>query len=48
MSNFHPGSWNVAWSVETILVGLLSFMLSDEITTGESCRRLLDSMRTGL
>ncbi|GAA5979058.1 hypothetical protein JCM21900_005959, partial [Sporobolomyces salmonicolor] len=34
MSNFHPGSWNVAWSTETILVGLLSFMLSDEITTG--------------
>ncbi|CEQ39667.1 SPOSA6832_01228 [Sporobolomyces salmonicolor] len=25
---------SVAWSTETILVGLLSFMLSDEITTG--------------
>ncbi|GAA6044028.1 hypothetical protein JCM8097_004311 [Rhodosporidiobolus ruineniae] len=34
MSNFHPGSWNVSWSVETILVGLMSFMLSEEITTG--------------
>ncbi|KAM0791040.1 hypothetical protein ACM66B_004336 [Microbotryomycetes sp. NB124-2] len=34
MSNFHPGSWNPAWSVNTILIGLLSFMLSDEITTG--------------
>ncbi|GAA5846135.1 hypothetical protein JCM3766R1_005647 [Sporobolomyces carnicolor] len=34
MSNFHPGSWNVAWSVETILIGLSSFMNSDEITTG--------------
>ncbi|GAA5954233.1 hypothetical protein JCM3765_005327 [Sporobolomyces pararoseus] len=34
MSNFHPGSWNVAWSVETILIGLQSFMNSDEITTG--------------
>ncbi|ORY54146.1 UBC-like protein [Leucosporidium creatinivorum] len=34
MSNFHPGSWNPAWSVNTILVGLLSFMLGDEITTG--------------
>ncbi|TKA52479.1 hypothetical protein B0A53_04853 [Rhodotorula sp. CCFEE 5036] len=34
MSEYHPGSWNVAWSVDTILVGLLSFMLSDEITTG--------------
>jgi ubiquitin-conjugating enzyme E2 J2 len=33
-SDFHPGSWNPAWSVSTILTGLLSFMLSDEITTG--------------
>ncbi|GAA6012817.1 hypothetical protein JCM10207_005372 [Rhodosporidiobolus poonsookiae] len=34
MSNFHPGSWNVAWSVDTILVGMMSFMMSEEITTG--------------
>jgi ubiquitin-conjugating enzyme E2 J2 len=34
MSDFHPASWNPAWSVATILTGLLSFMLSDEITTG--------------
>jgi len=34
MSDFHPGSWNPAWSIETILTGLLSFMLSDELTTG--------------
>lgn len=34
MSDFHPGSWNPAWSVATILTGLLSFMLSDEMTTG--------------
>lgn len=54
MSDFHPGSWNPAWSVATMydvtqthptlftgtdtmarrLTGLLSFMLSDEITTG--------------
>ncbi|KAK4052587.1 Ubiquitin-conjugating enzyme E2 6 [Microbotryomycetes sp. JL221] len=38
MSNFHPGSWNPAWSVNTILVGLLSFMLGDEITTGAPLR----------
>ena len=25
MTDFHPESWNPAWSVETILVGLLSF-----------------------
>ncbi|KAJ7607890.1 UBC-like protein [Roridomyces roridus] len=34
MSDFHPGTWNPAWSVATILTGLLSFMLSDEMTTG--------------
>jgi len=34
MSDFHPGTWNPAWSVATILTGLLSFMLADEITTG--------------
>lgn len=34
MSDFHPGSWNPAWSVANILVGLLSFMCSDEMTTG--------------
>ena len=34
MSDYHPESWNPAWSVSTILKGVLSFMLSDEITTG--------------
>jgi ubiquitin-conjugating enzyme E2 J2 len=34
MSDFHPGTWNPAWSVATILTGLLSFMLADETTTG--------------
>ncbi|CED84691.1 ubc-like protein [Phaffia rhodozyma] len=34
MTSFHPSTWNPAWSVATILTGLLSFMLSDEITTG--------------
>ena len=33
-SDFHAGSWNPAWTVSTILTGLLSFMLSDELTTG--------------
>mmetsp|Transcript_13677 Transcript_13677/g.32176 ORF Transcript_13677/g.32176 Transcript_13677/m.32176 type:complete len:665 (-) Transcript_13677:53-2047(-) len=30
MTEFHPESWNPAWSVETILVGLLSFFISDK------------------
>jgi len=34
MSDYHPASWNPAWSVATILTGLLSFMVSDEMTTG--------------
>jgi len=27
MSDFHPESWNPAWSIESILVGLISFMI---------------------
>ncbi|OAV95759.1 hypothetical protein PTTG_02006 [Puccinia triticina 1-1 BBBD Race 1] len=34
MSDYHPDSWNPAWGVSTILTGLLSFMVSDEIATG--------------
>ncbi|KAJ9117752.1 hypothetical protein QFC20_000030 [Naganishia adeliensis] len=34
MTSYHPSTWNAAWSVSTILTGLLSFMLGDEITTG--------------
>jgi len=34
MSDFHPGTWNPAWSVASILTGLLSFMLEETPTTG--------------
>eukprot|EP00629_Pelagomonadales_sp_RCC1024_P016162 CAMPEP_0119278850 /NCGR_PEP_ID=MMETSP1329-20130426/19801_1 /TAXON_ID=114041 /ORGANISM="Genus nov. species nov., Strain RCC1024" /LENGTH=159 /DNA_ID=CAMNT_0007279377 /DNA_START=252 /DNA_END=728 /DNA_ORIENTATION=+ len=34
MSDYHPESWNPSWSVATILKGILSFMLDDELTTG--------------
>lgn len=34
ISDFHPDTWNPAWSVSTILVGLLSFMLEDTTTLG--------------
>ncbi|KAJ3203550.1 Ubiquitin-conjugating enzyme E2 6 [Entophlyctis luteolus] len=34
MSDYHPGTWNPAWSVATILTGLLSFMLEETPTTG--------------
>merc|ERR1719498_472610 len=45
MTDWHPESWNPAWSVETILVGLLSYFLSDLErgfgTMRESCERRL-------
>lgn len=34
MSDFHPETWNPLWKVSTILSGLLSFMLEEEITNG--------------
>lgn len=34
ISDFHPKSFNPAWEVSTILLGVLSFMTSEEITTG--------------
>lgn len=36
MSDYHPETWNPSWRVETILIGLVSFMLdeTDPATTG--------------
>ncbi|CAN6626261.1 ubiquitin-conjugating enzyme E2 6 [Trichomonascus vanleenenianus] len=34
ISDYHPKTWNPAWSVSTILTGLLSFMVADETTAG--------------
>ena len=34
MSDFHPESWNPLWSVQSILSGLLSFMLEATATYG--------------
>mmetsp|Transcript_36024 Transcript_36024/g.89932 ORF Transcript_36024/g.89932 Transcript_36024/m.89932 type:complete len:184 (-) Transcript_36024:216-767(-) len=34
MSDFHPETWCPAWSVSTIVKGVLSFMLEQEQTTG--------------
>ena len=44
MSDYHPNTWNPAWSVSTILVGLLSFMVSEEETTG-SIQRSADERK---
>ncbi len=34
ISDFHPKQYNPAWEVSTILIGLMSFMTSEEMTTG--------------
>jgi len=34
MSDFHPELWNPMWSTRSILTGLVSFMNSEDITTG--------------
>lgn len=36
ISDFHPDTWNPAWSVATILTGLLSFMLETTPTLGST------------
>lgn len=50
ISDFHPKSFNPAWEVSTILTGLLSFMTSEEMTTGSvratDAERKLFSART--
>ncbi|ORX93382.1 UBC-like protein [Basidiobolus meristosporus CBS 931.73] len=46
MSEFHPNTWNPAWSVSTILNGLLSFMVGEEETTGSV--RTTDAMKKAL
>ena len=34
ISDFHPESWSPTWNVGSILTGVVSFMNSEEITTG--------------
>ena len=34
ISNFHPESWNPAWKVSQIVIGLVSFWISNEYTWG--------------
>ena len=33
-SDFHPELWNSQWGVSTIIIGLISFMNTEEMTTG--------------
>jgi ubiquitin-conjugating enzyme E2 J2 len=34
MSDFHPETWNPMWRIETLLVGLVSFMTTDDASVG--------------
>lgn len=34
ISDFHPAEWNPVWNIGTILTGLLSFMVTGDITYG--------------
>jgi len=45
-SDYHPESWNPAWSCATIILGLQSFMLEDTPSAG--CVRLCDATRRTL
>lgn len=33
-TSYHPESWSIAWNVENMLIGLISFMYTNEHTTG--------------
>ena len=34
MTDYHPESWNPLWNINTIMIGLISFMLSDDAAAG--------------
>lgn len=46
MSDYHPESWSPAWSISKVLIGLVSFMNSDEASTG--CISTSDAMKRKL
>lgn len=55
ISDYHPDTWNPAWSASTILTGLLSIMLENtpllgscESTTNEKRRLAMNSMEFNL
>lgn len=46
ISDFHPETWNPAWNVSTILMGLQSFMLENTSTAG--CVKSSDSEKRSM
>ncbi|CBZ49834.1 ubiquitin-conjugating enzyme, related [Neospora caninum Liverpool] len=45
ISDFHPESWNPSWRVETILTGLLSFMIDEDEPVAQGTMGCLTSER---
>jgi len=33
-TSYHPETWSISWNVENMLIGLISFMYTEEMTTG--------------
>ena len=46
MSDFHTESWSPSWSISKVLIGMVSFMTTEELTTG--CERRSDAERRKL
>jgi len=34
ISDYHPESWNPAWNISSIIIGLISFMTTNDRTVG--------------
>lgn len=34
LSDFHPETWSPTWKIETIIIGLISFMTSEDQSVG--------------
>lgn len=48
MTDFHPESWNPAWSIESILVGLISFMIDESEPKGIGVVKVTTDVREEL
>jgi len=48
MSDYHPETWNPVWTVSSVLIGLLSFMLDDEETIGSVKTTVAERRRLAL
>ena len=45
ISDFHPENWSPTWTVETIILGLLSFMMADDKAVGTLYFKISDAKK---